>query len=118
MKMDEDYDEVINGTRSWHKNKVLHRINGPAVICLNGHQEYYVEGKMHRIGGPAIIHADGGQEWYQNGVKHRIDGPATLWVDGSREWWYHGVQMTAGELFEKLTDEEKEKVLWKLDEWK
>lgn len=47
--------------------------------------------------------------------------PAELtgWLSyGGREWYLNGKPSTAQEVFDQLTDEEKEKAIWELDEWK
>lgn len=49
---------------------------------------------------------------------HRADGPAIIHPDGRKEWFYHGRKTTPQDLFDQLTNEEKEKVIWHLDEWK
>ena len=62
------------GNTRWHKDakcKVLHRENGPAIVCTNGHKE-----------------------WWQNGQRHRIDGPAIEWRNGVRFWYVNGERLT------------------------
>ena len=47
------------GEKRYCLNGELHRINGPAVICVNGDKEWYLNGKKHRIDGPAVKYANG-----------------------------------------------------------
>lgn len=55
-----------NGYSSWYKDRLCHRIVGPACIQADGTMFYYDNNKRHRIGGPAIIWSDGHEEWYEN----------------------------------------------------
>jgi hypothetical protein len=46
-------------------NKLLHRLDGPAVIIRGHRAEYWVEGKLHRLDGPAIIeYGIGGSQYF------------------------------------------------------
>ena len=68
--------DVLGNTR-WYKDakcKILHRENGPAVVCTFGHKE-----------------------WCQNGQRHRTDGPAVEWASGHKNWYINGVRMTEAE---------------------
>lgn len=58
--------------------------------------------------------------WFRNGTFHREDGPAVIYkyLQSPKEWWWEGQQMAAMELFDKLSDEQKGKVIWELNEWK
>lgn len=66
--------------------------------------------------------------WFKNGLYHRADGPAMIsrlyrgtsfGADfGPKRWYFNGKEMEPMELFEMLTDEEKEKAIWNLDQWK
>lgn len=56
------------GSKWWHCNNRLHRINGPAIIRSNRSYAWYNHGKRHRLDGPAIIHkSDGHVEYWVNG---------------------------------------------------
>jgi hypothetical protein len=59
---------IINeyGTKYWYKNDLLHRTDGPAIICISGHKSWFFEGKCHRTDGPAIICYDGTKFWFLN----------------------------------------------------
>ena len=75
----------------WHKNGILHRINGPAVIyktdkCYS--EEWWEEGKLHRNEcgcsgtlhkncGPAII-TENKMCWFHKGKIHKNYGPAII----------------------------------------
>jgi hypothetical protein len=73
-------------------------------------------GELHRVGGPAIEYSDGNKSWYQNGLCHRIDGPAFEYTDGSKLWYLAGKFFENKEdLFDALTDEEKEIALFSED---
>ena len=88
------------GNSRWYKDarcKVLHRENGPAVVCTNGHKEWWQNGLLHRIDGPAIEWWDGDKRWYQNGQRHRIDGPAVMYANGSKAWYINDKAMTEAE---------------------
>lgn len=106
----------------WWFQGVRHRDNGPSSTVLNNkseliYQSWQVRGKFHRKDGPAIIR-NGAKEWWTNGVRHRWDGPAIEYEDGSKEWIYQGVEIEPMELFELLTPEEQDKVIWELNTWK
>ena len=49
---------------------------------------------LHRLNCPAIEWADGSREWYQNGQRHRLDGPAVECPDDIYQWWLNDVQYT------------------------
>lgn len=38
--------------------------------------------------------------------------------DDTKIWFIKGIKSTAQEVFESLSDEDKEKAIWYLDEWK
>lgn len=80
--------------------------------------EYWYGGYLHREGGPAVTFSDGGEEWYHHGILHRNDGPAEIYADGTKKWYLSGIRVTAMEVFEKMSPEDQERVLWELDEWK
>lgn len=100
------YVEVTNGITRYYKDakrKVLHREDGPAVICANGNQHYYLNGKLHRLDGPACTYTTGDQTWWLNGVRHCATGPAVSWVSGNKEWWLNGEQYTEEQFSDMLT---------------
>jgi hypothetical protein len=39
--------EFPSGTKIWHQNDKLHRIDGPAVERANGTKEWYINGKEY-----------------------------------------------------------------------
>ena len=47
-------------------------------------------GLLHRDDGPAIVCPNGRKEWYENGKRHREDGPAL--VSGTRRSWLRGMK--------------------------
>ena len=79
------------GTKQWrNKDRVLHRIDGPAIEYTNRDKEWHKNGKLHRIDGPAVEYGDGTKEWYKMGKLHRIDGPAVEYCNGNKAWWQNG----------------------------
>ncbi len=101
---------------------VPHQFTG-VVIFPSGTKHHYLNGQLHREDGPAVELTDeNGLKgfWYRNGVRHRTDGPATEGVSvlyEGKEWFIDGKMMSASDHFEKLTPEEKEIAVWKINEW-
>jgi hypothetical protein len=90
-KIDGPAIEKINGDKEWYKNGILHRVGGPAIERANGDKYWYRDGLLHRIeGGPAIDEIDGYKAWYKDGRLHRIDGPAIDYLDKHKEWYQYG----------------------------
>ena len=87
------------------------------VILSNGDKVWFKNGKCHREDGPAFIYFDGSKYWFKNGKYHREDGPAVISSDGTKEWWINGKRVTAAEVFEQLSAEEKREACFNLDEW-
>lgn len=76
-------------------------------------------GKFFFEEGPdVIVQLTDGIAYMQNGRIHREDGPAIIYNAGHKSWYYEGKKIAPMDLFEKLTPEQKEKVIWELDEWK
>ena len=96
------------GTIHYYKpgTDLLHREDGPAVVCNDGQKEWFIDGKWHREDGPAIIYAGGYKAWYKQGKRHREDGPAREFANGGKEWWIDGKKLKEQE-FENLTKEAK-----------
>lgn len=42
-------------TERWYRYGVLHRDNGPAIVCANGDECWYRNGKLHRKGRPLLF---------------------------------------------------------------
>jgi hypothetical protein len=78
----------------WYKDDLLHRTDGPALVCSDGYEAWYFEGQLHRTDGPAIIHSDGSKLWYFENRIHRTDGPAVINSDGSEYWWLNDKHLT------------------------
>jgi hypothetical protein len=85
-----------------YRDKILHRIDGPAVEDVDGAKYWYIDGKLHRTGGPTIEWADGTKYWYIEGKKHRIGGPAIEWADGGRSWYIGGEEHTEQDFNETI----------------
>lgn len=90
------------------------------VATLNNGTVMYLltENRLHREDGPAIEYCGGTKAWFVNGVCHREDGPAIEYYNGIREWYLNGKRVSAEDVFQQLTDDQKEKVVWELDLWK
>jgi hypothetical protein len=83
------------GSKTWHQDGNLHRLDGPARVGADGSKEWYQHGKLHRLDGPAWEAATTGNKyWYQNGKLHQLNGHAVERIDGSKEWWITGRQIT------------------------
>ena len=92
--------EGSNGDRLWFKDGEFHREDGPAIIYANGDKHWYIDGKLHREGGAASEYTDGARYYYMHYELHRIDGPAIIEVDepgidrsAFQQWWVNGVQI-------------------------
>ena len=87
-----------NGDTHWFTgdgaDRMLHRLNCPAIEWADGSREWYQNGQRHRLDGPAVENADGYRAWYQNGQRHRLDGPAVECPDDIYQWWLNDVQYT------------------------
>jgi hypothetical protein len=86
--------ECVNGSKYWFHDGKRHRTDGPAIEWADGSKEWYVDGKCHRTDGPAIEFATGGKQWYVDGEHHRTDGPAIEWADGTKYWYLNGEALT------------------------
>lgn len=75
---------------------LVHREDGPAMICNNGDKIWYWMGKKHRDNAPAVIMNNGNKFWYQNGKKHREDGPAAELIRGTKYWYQHDIKHRVG----------------------
>lgn len=62
------YDEIANG-RTYRRDGLLHREDGPAVTWQDGTLLYYARGKLHREDGPAVHGGPGGEEWWRDGKR-------------------------------------------------
>ena len=45
---------------------------------------------LHRLDGPAVIEDGFSEAWFKDGVRHRIGGPAIIYKTGEKEWWIEG----------------------------
>ena len=102
-----------DGTKKWHKEKKLHREDGPAIEWADGSMEWYIDGKKHRVDGPAVVNADGILEWYFEGLRHREGGPAVEYAPSTRnadqvEWWDQGQLHRVGGPAIECSDGKKE----------
>ena len=77
----------------------------------NGTKRWHLNGKLHRVDGPAIEFSDGSKKWYLNGKCHRVDGPAGEYADGTKFWYINDVRLTfnqwLSEVWDTLSKEEQ-----------
>lgn len=78
------------------ENRLLHRLDGPALKCPNGDMHWYKRGQIHREDGPARELSNGVKLWYQHGKLHRLDGSAIEGTDGTKGYCIRGVFFEAG----------------------
>lgn len=89
-------------------------------VFPSGTRKHFKNGLLHRVGGPAIEWSTGAESYYFEGLHHRRDGPAfKISEEGKKKWkWYlHGKEVTAEEVFDQMTDDEKEKAAWEINKW-
>lgn len=84
------------GNKYWHKNGMLHREDGPAIIIADGYKEWWINDRKHRVDGPAVIYPDGTEKWFFNDRLHREDGPAVIDPNGDKEWYLNGKRHRIG----------------------
>ena len=82
------------GTKAWHLNGKLHRVDGPAITREDGTKFWSLNGKLHREDGPAVEYSDGTKFWYLNDELHREDGPAIEYSNGYKFWYLNGEPLT------------------------
>lgn len=95
-------------SKTWYKNGVINRTNGPAYTSFYDNGFIYVEiwynkWLFHRDNGPALIRYDingtvKSEIWFRNGKRHREGHPAIKYyhVDGNvmnEEYWIDGIQI-------------------------
>lgn len=80
---------------AWYKNGLLHRENNKQAVQYGEAKYWYLCEKLHRTNGPALI----------DNNKLKV-------------WFLFGKQVSAMNVFELLTPEQKEKAIWELDQWK
>jgi len=84
-----------DGTKRWYnKENILHRLDGPAILCTNGSYAWYKDGKRHRLDGPA----------YYLKIAYKS-------LEIIKEWYFEGkkIECSSQEEFEKLI---KLKAFW------
>ena len=80
----------------------------------DGTKTWHIDGKVHRLDGPAIEYADGTKFYYQNDKRHRIDGPAYEPADGAIGWYLNGTHYPFDEFLELTTISPEAKCMLKL----
>ena len=114
--MDNKPELIIDkdGTKLWHLNDLLHRIDGPAVERPNGDKYWYLNNKIHRTDGPAIEASNGNKYWYLNGKLHRADGPTIEYSNGDKSWYLNSTSYSFEEWLELTPLSTQEKVKLRL----
>lgn len=69
------YIQGEEGTFSLTLERLLHNINGPAIVYDNGRKEYWQDGSRHRLDGPAVEDA-GIKQYY---IKSKNYSEETYW---------------------------------------
>jgi hypothetical protein len=64
-----------DGSKEWHKEEKLHRLDGPAVEYPDGRKYWFKEGELHRLDGPAIEFVNRKKFWY---IENNIYSPKKL----------------------------------------
>jgi hypothetical protein len=83
---------------------------------LFGNKYWYEDRLLHRLDGPAVEYCDGEKSWYKHGKLHRLDGPAITYNGCDGEWYKDGFFFeNKHDFFESLTDEEKAIALFSED---
>ena len=97
--------KLDSGDIAWlTKDRVFHRLDGPALIRTDGVEAWYYRGQYHRKDGPALRDFRGCQEWYQYGELHRANGPAALYETGEVLWFFGGKQIFTKKDYQARTD--------------
>lgn len=87
------------------KNKVRGFLRDGLVEGDDGTKQWHLNGQLHRMDGPAIEMPDGSRGWFQNGLAHRTDGPALEYPDNIgypgdlKQYWYRGERISEEEFF-------------------
>lgn len=71
---------LVDHPTKTRKNRIKHRLNGPASISTNS------------------------TEWFMAGYHHRTDGPAVMYAEGGKVWYLWGIQVESYKELQKLTD--------------
>lgn len=88
------------------------------IVKYNDGSRWFKNGLLHREDGPAYDSKEY-KAWWINGYRHRSDGPAIINERVRKNSWYlHGICVSFEEVFEQMSDADKEKAIWNLDEWK
>jgi len=101
-KSDKLYYKDGSVSENFDFDKILHRIDGPAIERYGGYKRWCIDGKTHRLDGPAIKHANGGKSWYIDG--ERLLGEAEFEAHPLRIEYLKnkGKQMTLQEQLKQL----------------
>lgn len=69
-------------------------------IGLYGHKNWVCNRLLHRVNGPAVVYPKNQyRAWYRYGQLNRTDGPARVWNDGCiGEYWINGYRLSDYEL--------------------
>jgi len=94
--------EYPDGTKTWYRNGLLHREDGPAIEHPDGTKSWYLNskcssekevralGKM-KLSSTMTTDTQGNKAWRNaEGQLHREDGPAFEFPDGTKSWHRNG----------------------------
>jgi hypothetical protein len=77
-----------DGSKHWHINGNLHRVDGPASEYANGDKAWYLNDELHRVGGPAVECANGIKHWYVDGERVEVsDNDTFLRMINLKAFW-------------------------------
>jgi len=106
--------KVFDSRTEWYLDGKRHREGDlPAIEYDNGTKSWWKNGLRHRDDGPAVEDS-GGKAWWVDGLLHRKDGCAVVWENGYKAWYLKGVYYTEEEFNEKVAIENKPKVIMDL----
>ena len=66
-------DMQQDGTKIWHTDGKVHRLDGPAIEYPDGSKFYFQDNKLNRTNGPALEYHDGHVGWHLNGIEYTFD---------------------------------------------
>ena len=56
-------------------------------IDLSGTKRWHINGELHKVDEPAVVYTNGTKMWFQHGILHRENGPAVERLNGSNSWY-------------------------------
>lgn len=93
---------------------VLILLKYPSITLDLQYKDNYFIGTKHADSLPI-----GTRVFIKEGLLHNSIGPAILPIDSTmKEWYLDGKKVTAMDVFEQLSEDDKAEAIWHLDEWK